>query len=655
MSGGVVSRMFGRAATSRLPEQSDRTERVGWIGKRRRRRDPLQEGVPVEPIASDRFDTMPWWLALVVGAIGAWLRLASPAFAQPLATRFAVMSIVGLIIVADYVQDPMRRALLGSASFVCAWWSLCVHDDVHPIVLAVLLAFGSVMIGGRYLFRRLPIIGPRVIALEQRRLRNMSRASFSALRKSIGLPVGTVEIGKPRITETGVQRSFQLPDRPGRLQVATMVDALARHARRAGARARVFHDDEDNPDGDHSIVHIEVTDRSAFDRLDAGERFSEPAPRKGRIWIGYTAGAADFAMMKRPGENNHALIGGASGFGKSYLMRRIARGDIEHGDDVRLIDLHGDFDHDDILIRVPEHYASTGAAGVTMMLEVQDELERRKRIPKRERGGLSVIDLHIDEWASMARHKGMPDVLAVLAEEGRKFSINLRVGTQSPKAGMFGDRGGGVRGQFAWRFGLHTADMTESNAVLGNGRAGKGADCSKLTRPGEMFVVFPGLRGAGLHLMGYEERSVVALGYTERLPAGYRTACVVCGETNDDGMPCDAHWPATWPPRPSAVHQAPASAPVVDETPTTAPVEVLTPDLVVGPRLRPIHDDAQRVLDLMRERGGTVSTRLVVEAFADDPVPLTRHKAHAALTSLTEAGLVERAGQAGYRLKETSR
>lgn len=654
MSGGVISRMFGRGATSRLPEQRDRTERNGWIGKKRRRRDPLQEGVAVEPIASDRFDTMPWWLSLVVGAVGLFLRTHAASLGD-LRDRALIVCLVALGLVADYVQDPLRRSLAGSLAYTLGWWALCIVYDGPIIVLAVLLVYGSIMIGGRYLFRRLPIIGPRVIALEQRRLRNMSRASFSALRKSIGLPAGTVEIGKPRITETGVQRSFQLPDRPGRLQVATMVDALARHARRAGARARVFHDDEDNPEGDHSIVHIEVTDRSAFDRLDAGERFTEPAPRNGRIWIGYTAGASDFAMLKRPGENNHALIGGASGFGKSYLMRRIARADIEHGDDVRLIDLHGDFDHDDILIRVPDHYASTGAAGVTMMLELQDELERRKRIPKRERGALSVIDLHVDEWASMARHKGIPDVLAVLAEEGRKFSINLRVGTQSPKAGMFGDRGGGVRGQFAWRFGLHTADMTESNAVLGNGRAGKGADCSKLTRPGEMFVVFPGLRGAGLHLMGYEERSIVALGYTERLPAGYRTACVVCGETNDDGMPCDDHWPATWPPRPSAVHQVPASAPVVDETPQAAPIEVLTPELVSGPHLRPIHDDAHRVLDLMRERGGTISTRQVVDAFAGDPVPLTRHKAHAALTSLVAANVVERAGQAGYRLKENTR
>lgn len=448
-------------------------------------------------------DPMPFYVGGAVGVLGAFVRWSRPT----LAPYLLLAGIVLLVSVGDLLRGHERKAWIGTVGFVLAWlglagvWptttacvrrspeQLCTFQIETPaIILGAVLMFGTWAIGARIVLPRIaPKRAERTIA---RRDAAAADESFPRWARKMELPEGSTLLGDST-TPTGTRRTVRLAERIGFYSTDRARELYARILHRGLDRAEVYYDPNDR-----SLVHFEQIVETAFDRADQhGAEVPPPPLARNRLHVGYDR--ATRVISLRLDIVWHTLIGGASGFGKSSLMRALAGQLIGNGNVIIWwCDPHANRKTRRMV--GADRFEGASRGGAAMLIDVVAEMRRRQDLMAESDADVydgPALAVVIDELSSVLRHRGAKAALAEVLEEGRKFGIGVVGGMQSPKANLLGEPGQGtaVRGQFANRICLHVADARESNAVLGDGMASRGFDASKLCRrPGDALVWRPG-------------------------------------------------------------------------------------------------------------------------------------------------------------------
>ncbi len=192
-----------------------------------------------------------------------------------------------------------------------------------------------------------------------------------------------------------------------------------------------------------------------------------------------------------PTRGSHCLIGGQTGSGKSVGMSHVLHAATSAPDaQLWAVDLK-----EGVEIAAWKHLAyatATTGAECLAMLEMLDRI-RVERLREMSDAGLRDwvvspdkprIILTVDELAEM--DKASQDVLRSLTRLGRAAGISVFAAIQKPTVEVVDSQ---IRSSFQSAVAFGVRSKNESNIILGDGMASEGFDASKLSAPGECWVV----------------------------------------------------------------------------------------------------------------------------------------------------------------------
>ncbi|MEB4208246.1 type VII secretion protein EccCa [Mycobacterium sp. 94-17] len=235
-----------------------------------------------------------------------------------------------------------------------------------------------------------------------------------------------------------------------------------------------------------------ISDPDRFDPVAVWRR--RPGRDRFRVPIGTTAGGAPLELdIKEPAEGGigpHGLCIGATGSGKSELLRTIALGMMTHNSpetlNLLLIDFKGgaaflDYAHAPHVAAVITNLADDAPLVARMRDALTGEMSRRQHLLRtagcagvaaygRARGvaalpPLPTLFIVVDEFSELiGRHPDFADMFAAIGRVGRSLGMHLLLASQRLDEGRLR----GLEAHLSYRVCLKTLSAAESHTVLGS-------------------------------------------------------------------------------------------------------------------------------------------------------------------------------------------
>lgn len=228
------------------------------------------------------------------------------------------------------------------------------------------------------------------------------------------------------------------------------------------------------------VVRMEITDAPP-EKIDFYDQIGKVPAKDGKLmmYLGETVDGeplyTDFA------KNPHMLVAGATGNGKSILLKCIMANVVDNKDiDVHIIDTKGDFSKYEAArtnIFVSDNYDKAYTAIETLYQEMEyryNDIRYKNKFSsffsgtKKEHNPILLI---IDEYADIAQsdeNKILEQLLIRLAQRCRAANIFIVLATQRPSTDILK---GTLRSQFSARVALKVASKIDSKIILDRGGA----------------------------------------------------------------------------------------------------------------------------------------------------------------------------------------